>query len=287
MAIQNDNTLVTKGDLKALYSDKIAPYLGQNLALKTNVSDYYSTDEKVVGVWIDGRPVYQKTVNFGAGPNATTKRVAHNISNMNRVCSFVCIGTDGNTFWTLNWPPIGSGSSAFAATTSVDKTNVTIQSNGDSTSENYLFTIQYTKTTDAANSAVTTPGCYDINFPNTWPTNQEVYFGNGLYGYRKTGNMPAISSGSATTAILYNSGNLTSSSRIIQTGGSYDVRNAQNKPCVRSLGTTYSPTPALLTAASVTIAADYSSFAINIMMGSGGDTSVTTGKYDIWVTYTK
>lgn len=50
MAIQNDNTLVTKGDLKALYSDKIAPYLGANLALKTNVSDYYLTTEKIVGV---------------------------------------------------------------------------------------------------------------------------------------------------------------------------------------------------------------------------------------------
>ncbi len=50
MAVQNDNTIVTKGDLKTLFSDKIAPYLGQNLTLRTNVSDYYSTTEKIVGV---------------------------------------------------------------------------------------------------------------------------------------------------------------------------------------------------------------------------------------------
>lgn len=50
MAIQNDNTLVTKGDLKNLYSNKILPYLGGNFALATNVSDYYSTDEKLVGL---------------------------------------------------------------------------------------------------------------------------------------------------------------------------------------------------------------------------------------------
>ena len=37
MAIQNDNTLVTKGDLKSLYTDKIAPYLGGGIS-------YYYTD---------------------------------------------------------------------------------------------------------------------------------------------------------------------------------------------------------------------------------------------------
>ena len=37
MAIQNDNTLVTKGDLKELYTDKIAPYLGGGI-------NYYHTD---------------------------------------------------------------------------------------------------------------------------------------------------------------------------------------------------------------------------------------------------
>ena len=37
MAIQNDNTLVTKGDLKELYTDKIAPYLGGGI-------NYYHCD---------------------------------------------------------------------------------------------------------------------------------------------------------------------------------------------------------------------------------------------------
>lgn len=37
MAIQNDNTLVTKGDLKELYTDKIAPYLGGGI-------NYYHTN---------------------------------------------------------------------------------------------------------------------------------------------------------------------------------------------------------------------------------------------------
>ena len=37
MAVQNDNTFVTKGDLKSLYADKIAPYLGGGI-------DYYYMD---------------------------------------------------------------------------------------------------------------------------------------------------------------------------------------------------------------------------------------------------
>ena len=60
MAIQDDNTILSKADLKA-YHQKILPYLGGNMMMSTNVSDSYSTDEKVVGVWLDGKPLYQKT----------------------------------------------------------------------------------------------------------------------------------------------------------------------------------------------------------------------------------
>lgn len=45
----------------------------------------YSTEEKIIGTWIDGKPIYQKTINFGALPNATTREVAHNISNLGHV----------------------------------------------------------------------------------------------------------------------------------------------------------------------------------------------------------
>jgi hypothetical protein len=36
----------------------------------------YSLDEQVVGTWIDGKPLYQKTYNFGAIPNNTSKTVS-------------------------------------------------------------------------------------------------------------------------------------------------------------------------------------------------------------------
>lgn len=41
---------------------------------------FYSTSEiKTAKRWIDGSPVYRKTVSFGALPNATAKTVAHSI----------------------------------------------------------------------------------------------------------------------------------------------------------------------------------------------------------------
>ena len=48
-----------------------------------NISNY-STSETIVGKWIDGKTLYRKVIDTGALPNATTKSVAHNISNVSR-----------------------------------------------------------------------------------------------------------------------------------------------------------------------------------------------------------
>lgn len=45
----------------------------------------YLTDEQKIGTWINGKPIYRKVVNFGNLPNATTKTVATNISNVDIV----------------------------------------------------------------------------------------------------------------------------------------------------------------------------------------------------------
>jgi hypothetical protein len=48
-------------------------------------SHTYSTTEQVVGTWIDGSTLYEKTINFGTLPNNTTKEVQHNISNVEHI----------------------------------------------------------------------------------------------------------------------------------------------------------------------------------------------------------
>lgn len=175
MAIQNDNTILKKADLKA-YHERIAPMLGGTFMVGTNNSDYYSTDEKIVGVWTNGKPVYQKVCDFGS-PISFSKDAWTNTNVLKA-------GMD-TVIKTVGLAPGAAMFNCFNASWD-DPSSIYLQLQNVRTntlSFRYLI-IQYTKTTDAAGSATTTPGAYDINFPNTWPANTEIYFGNGMYGYR-------------------------------------------------------------------------------------------------------
>lgn len=109
--------------------------------------EVYSTDERVIGKWIDGKPLYQKTIDCGSGPNATRKSVAHGISNLDRIISFDGILTwDGtrqsNPVPMLHLTEPQNGINAWA-----DETNVTLDSSSNRSSAYIYVTLQYTKTT--------------------------------------------------------------------------------------------------------------------------------------------
>lgn len=108
----------------------------------------YSTTEHVVGTWIDGKPVYQKTVDFGSGPNASTKTVNHGISNFKHAVDIKAIGiaTNNSTCWTLNWYEASSGYICIAA----DPTKISMTASKDQSSAyiHYYVTLKYLKTTD-------------------------------------------------------------------------------------------------------------------------------------------
>lgn len=64
MSVQNGERLATKQDLADMYQSML-PYLGgmpEMLANKFSKGDLYSTDEKIIGQWTDGKPLYQKTI---------------------------------------------------------------------------------------------------------------------------------------------------------------------------------------------------------------------------------
>lgn len=54
----------------------------------------YSTTEHVIGTWIDGATLYEKTVDFGTLPNAGTKDISSGLSNVN-IISITGIATGG------------------------------------------------------------------------------------------------------------------------------------------------------------------------------------------------
>lgn len=126
-----------------------------------NQSLDYSTDEKVVGTWIDGKPIYQKTISCGQVPQAVTsgtrvnKEVAHGITNIDRVISL--IGSCYKTSSLHACEPIMPVQLAMNNTNTpglnvrIDATNIILVNSNTAYNGmlNIYATIQYTKTTDA------------------------------------------------------------------------------------------------------------------------------------------
>lgn len=106
----------------------------------------YSTEEKVVGTWIDGKTLYQRTVNVGAMPNATESTYAHSISNIDKVITYDAIATNtGGATMALNGT-YGNSSSSNHTWVYITKTNIIMGSTVDRSAYNLYVTIQYTKT---------------------------------------------------------------------------------------------------------------------------------------------
>lgn len=292
MATQNDNTILSKADLKA-YHQKILPYLGGNYMMSTNNSDYYSTDEKIVGVYMD-KPLYQKTILIDTLPNESQANFDTGIANATIdkiVYVFGWTGKKDGTYY-RPFPYVYGGSGTditslntivrlqnaiwIQKNTTTGYWNVYIKTGYDRTVETGAVTIKYTKTTDAAGSATITPGAYDINFPNTWPANTEIFFGNGVYGYRATGNM-AIT---ANTVKSWDAVSITrtANTKIYNYGGTWKRSTAIPAAADTVFGIPLSDDPNINSG--VIIGSQAIIFTVK-------DAFTGTAAYDFWVTYTK
>lgn len=106
----------------------------------------YSTEETIVGTWIDGKPIYRKTINFGSLPNNNVKKVSHGILNID---TFVSI--NGITFTsekTATALPYAHSDSTNEVSLFIEGTNVAIRTFGNKTNYTKTYvTLEYTKTT--------------------------------------------------------------------------------------------------------------------------------------------
>ena len=106
----------------------------------------FSTEEQYLGKWIDGSDYYGKTIVFGALPNATTKAVSHNISNIGKVIDYfgTAIRADKNT---MSLPVVSVINLSYGVNIYVTATSVSIETayNYSAFTETYI-TILYTKT---------------------------------------------------------------------------------------------------------------------------------------------
>ena len=159
MSVQNGERLATKQDLADMYSG-ILPYLGgmpEVLANKFSKGDLYSTDEKMIGQWIDGKPLYQKTVVCSTGSTVNEwSRTAIGAS-VGHVSCINAVLDKGNGITFSIFPVFTSNLSkkmlleVNGASNTSTPNQVGIYTDESSwLSKNVYTTIQYTKTTDTA-----------------------------------------------------------------------------------------------------------------------------------------
>lgn len=114
----------------------------------------YSTEEKVVGTWIDGRPVYQKTVEITNIPNNNMAQTPHNISNLDIVIKFEGMIHVLSTVATFTWTPlprIQDNSTTVNIGVDILKTSIQLKARSFDATKTFdlaYVTLQYTKTTD-------------------------------------------------------------------------------------------------------------------------------------------
>lgn len=122
----------------------------------TNASDIqkikdvevYSTSEKVVGKWIDGKPLYQKTIQMQTVSAGTVG--TYDISSLN--CDTVWIDF-GNSFAysgeiALPINRTHTGNIASQSDVRITRSTITIICGSGTSAGNPIITIKYTKTTD-------------------------------------------------------------------------------------------------------------------------------------------
>ena len=156
----------------------------------------YSLEEHEVGVWVDGKPLYEKTV-YSAGGVEGNFDIPHNISNIDRVVNWTGTVNDSDVQWASIWtmPRIASDGNSLG----INWVNATAISITNPTAfharlVDWYITIQYTKTTDQAGSGTWTPQ----GVPAVHYSTSEQVVGTWVDGstvYEKTFNITAPSSG--------------------------------------------------------------------------------------------
>lgn len=143
-----NNVMLVKGSsVPTTYQPYIKPTInvdGEDIYVKGQ-NEVYSTKEQVIGTWID-KPVYRKVINFGALPNATTKSVSHNISNLGTILDIKGTGTNGS-FW-FKFPHVVQDTPTNGIEISVSTTLIYIKTGSDRSAYNAYVILEYTKTTD-------------------------------------------------------------------------------------------------------------------------------------------
>ena len=145
---------ITEVSGEGLNSDSIDDIAGASSIVPAVIigdANNYSTNEKIVGKWIDGKPIYQKT--FYSTVNKTNIKFNHGISSLDRLIGVETNfkATNSSTIWQMAGGSFMTGTpTGFSDAWNVYITNTQVcidaSSAGPGTGDMYI-TLRYTKTT--------------------------------------------------------------------------------------------------------------------------------------------
>lgn len=118
-----------------------------NIDWTTTAQSYSTTEMDTGATWIDGKHIYKKTINCGALPNATTKTVAHGISNIGLVVKYEAIATYGSNSTQIPIPFVSDNLYAQVALR-VEANDIVLWCQVDRSPATSYVTLYYTKTID-------------------------------------------------------------------------------------------------------------------------------------------
>lgn len=128
-----------------LQANNILKYNG-SVWVNSNDLHEYSTEEKVIGKWIDGKPIYEKVINSGYLLNSGT--ISIDVSSLN-IDSFIQLRGMTFTDDKTQFRPITLGTSDNnAIRIDFSNNNIRIITWSNWSAYNSFIVIQYTKTTD-------------------------------------------------------------------------------------------------------------------------------------------
>ena len=176
--ITHNDPLVTESKLTEFYND-IKPFLGCP-AYVTQEGDemYFSSEEKVVGRWTDGKPLYQKVIEADL-PNYSSDdwHLVGNIGtdvNVVNLQGFVKEKSNNQT-WNVDSPRAGFSS---LANGNNNIGNISVRLQAGSGAVHIVFIVNYTKSIDSATTTIEQkPTHYstDEQVVGTWIDGKPIY----------------------------------------------------------------------------------------------------------------
>lgn len=117
---------------------------GDLVVTKTKMLNF-STTEKVVGTWVNDKPIYQKTIYLSSLPNATQQTYQTGIVNPEYCVNLFGMADNG---FPLNLSRPNASQYGIGAFFDIQTSNLTVECGTDRSSLSAYVTVQYTKTTD-------------------------------------------------------------------------------------------------------------------------------------------